>query len=413
MNLTLLRTATVAVASAALLTACHKETAAPAEADNAPNLRPLTTQETKTVGSANDFAFRSFGRIQAAAPADNVFISPLSISAALTMTYNGADGSTKTAIRETLGFAPLTDDEINESYQSLVRLLSGIDRTVTFTSANSLWHSQRYQLQAPFIQKNTTYFDAKVQGLNFSDAAGSLSAINGWVEQKTNGKIKDLVKEVTPSHVLFLINAIYFKGSWTTGFDKQLTRTANFTLPSGSFKPVDMMLLRNGQYAYYQDATKQVVDLPYGNRQYSMTLVLPKGTATVQDIARDLSSQNLSAWLGAASTSSLDLYLPKFRMEYEIKLNETLKQLGMGVAFTGQANFSRMLVGQDNLAISEVMHKSFVDVDESGTEAAAATSVGIVTTSVPPSVRFDRPFVFLIREKSSNAILFIGQLTNP
>ncbi|OON67258.1 serpin family protein [Hymenobacter sp. CRA2] len=414
MNLTLIRTAVAAVTSAVLLTACQKEVAGPAADDNnTPNLRPLTETEMQTLGSANDFAFRSFARLQAQAPADNVFISPLSISAALTMAYNGADGTTKTAMRDALGFAPLTDTQINQAYQSLNQLLSGIDKKVTFTSANSLWHGQQYQLQAPFVQQNTTYFDAKVQGLDFGNPTAAKAVINTWVEEKTNGKIKDLVKTITPSHVLFLINAIYFKGSWTTGFDRQLTRTASFTLPNGSTKPVEMMQLRNGQYALYQDATKQVIDLPYGNRQFSMTLVLPKGTATVQDVVAGLSSQSLSTWLAGAFPSSIDLFLPKFKLEYETNLNQTLTQMGMGVAFTQQANFSRMLTGQQNLAISEVLHKTFVEVNEEGTEAAAATSVGITTTSVPPSVRFDRPFVFLIREKSSNAILFIGQLTNP
>ncbi|GAB2954171.1 serpin family protein [Hymenobacter coalescens] len=415
MKLTFIKTATVAVASAVLFAACQKEVASPADnADNTPNLRPLTTQEIQTVGSANDFAFRSFARLQAQAPADNVFISPLSVSAALTMAYNGADGTTKTAMREALGFSPLTDDEINTSYQSLVQLLSNVDKKVTFVSANSLWHGQQYQLQAPFVQRNTTYFDAKVQGLDFmGNPAAAKNTINTWVEERTNGKIRDLVKTVTPSHVLFLINAIYFKGSWTTGFDKQQTRPAPFSLPSGATRPVDMMVLRNGQYSLYQDATKQVVDLPYGNRQYSMTLVQPQGSATLADVMRELSRPNLNTWLAGAAPSNLMLFLPKFKLEYEVKLNQTLEQLGMGVAFTPQADFSRMLVGQNRLAISEVLHKTYLDVNEDGTEAAAATSVGVVTTSMPPTIRFDRPFVFMIREKSSNAILFIGQLTNP
>jgi serpin B len=413
MKRNIIKTATLGLAGAALfLSACQKDLIS-TEKNNTPNLRPLTTQEVKTIGSSNEFAFRAFSALRTEEETQNIFISPLSISSALTMAFNGADGSTKEAMRKTLGFEPQTDEEINQSFKSLAELLVGIDKKVTFSTANSIWYAQQYQLQAPFVQQNKTYFDATVQGLDFS-SAGAKSTINDWVKDKTKGKITDIVQEIRPDHVMFLVNAIYFKGTWTYPFDKQLTQKASFRKEDGSTAQVDFMALKNGKYLYYQDARQQVIDLPYGNRQFSMTLVVPNGEHTVSDITRNLNHAQLTSWLNSADSTSLELRLPKFKLEYKKELSEMLAQLGMGEAFTNNADFSRMLEGSaQNLAISEVLHKSFVEVNEEGTEAAAATSVGIVVTSMPPTVQVDRPFVFLIREKSSNAILFIGQLMNP
>lgn len=395
-----------------MLSACQKDAAAPG-GDNTPNLRPLTAAEVKTVASSNDFAFRAFSTLRAKEAATNLFISPLSISSAITMTYNGTDGTTKQAIKETLGFAPQTDTEINESFKMLAELLPNIDKNVKFTTANSIWHGQQYQLQAPFVSKNVTYFDAMVKGLDFS-STGSKDVINNWVKNKTNGKIESLIESTNADDVMYLVNAIYFKGTWTYQFDKQLTRRADFHKEDGTSVSTDFMTLKNGQYAYYADATKQVIDLPYGNQQFSMTLILPAASKTVADITPELNSANLSTWLAGAHTSSLELRLPKFKMEYKKELKEALTQLGMGIAFSDQANFSQMIQGtKSGLQISKVLHKTYLDVNEEGTEAAAATSVGIITTSLPSSITADRPFVFLIREKSSNVILFIGQLMAP
>jgi serpin B len=395
--------------AALLLTSCQQELTPPA---NHTPVRPLTTQEARTVGSANDFAFRAFAALRQDEASNNLFISPFSISAALSMAYNGADGTTKTAISQTLGFTPQTDEEINQSYKSLAELLVNIDPKVTFTLANSIWYARQFQLQAPFVQNNQTYFNATVEPLNF-DSPEAKTKMNDWVKAQTKGKITDIVQEVRPDHVMFLINAIYFKGTWTYPFDKKLTKQEPFYKADGTSTPVDFMTLNKGKYLYYQDADQQVIDLPYSNRQYSMTILVPKENRTIHDITNNLTNTQLNAWLANADSTGLELHLPKFKLEYKKELRETLTQLGMGEAFSNQANFNRMLADNGQLAISEVMHKTFLEVNEEGTEAAAATSVGIVVTSLPPSIRVDRPFVFLIREKSSNAILFIGQLMNP
>lgn len=406
-----IKSTVIGLAGAALLlfSGCQKDLHLP---DTSPNVRPLTVQESKTVGSSNNFAFRAFAQISEEEGNKNVFISPLSISMALAMAYNGSDAATKDAMRHTLGFTLPTDEEINLSFKSLSELLTNIDKDVKFTAANSLWYSNAVKLQAPFVQVNKTYFDATVQGLDFASPAAR-EQMNSWVKSKTNGKIEEIVQEVRQDHMLFLINAIYFKGTWTYQFKKELTQAAPFRLENGSSVNHDFMNLKNGKYLYYQDKQNQVIDLPYGNQQFSMTLIVPQGQRTVEETIQQLNGDNLTDWLAAADTATLDLYLPKFKLEYEKELKETLSQLGMGIAFDSDADFSRMLEGPSGLAISEVKHKTFVEVNEEGTEAAAATSVGIVLTSMPPSIHIDRPFVFIIRERSSGAILFIGKLMQP
>ncbi|WP_345237155.1 serpin family protein [Hymenobacter saemangeumensis] len=414
MFLTRIKTTLLGLAgAAALFTACQKETVAPPPTGNVPNLRPLTAAERQTVGSANDFAYRAFGALRQGAPAANLFISPLSISAALTMAYNGADGSTKTAMKSTLGFTPLTDLEINQAYQGLFGLLGGLDNRVRFTVANSIWHGEQYQLAAPFVQKNQTYFNASVRGVNFASPT-TANTINSWVSASTQGKIPTILDGTSADDVMYLINALYFKGDWTYRFDPQLTRREPFQLEGGGSTLVDMMMMTRGKYLKYQDGQQQVIDLPYGNKQFSMTLIVPQGTATLADVAGRLSAGQLATWLARADSTTWHLHLPKFRLAYEQELNQTLTQLGMGVAFGGQANFSQMLAnGATNLAISSVKHKAVLEVNEEGSEAAAVTSVGVGTTSLPPAVYINRPFLFLIREKASNAVLFMGQLTNP
>ncbi|MBF9255177.1 serpin family protein [Pontibacter sp. 172403-2] len=398
------------IAALMVLSGCEPDAASP---DNPPNLRPLTTQEAATVQSSNNFAFRSFAQLSEAEGAKNVFISPLSISMALTMAYNGAGSSTKEAMRQTLGFKLPTDEEINQSYKSLAGLLTGMDRKVTFTYANSLWHNRDYQLQAPFVKLNQTYFDATVQGLDFTSPTAK-DQMNSWVKEKTNGKITGIIESTSADDVLFLINAIYFKGTWTYLFDKELTKPAPFYKEDGSTVSHDFMTTKKARYLYYQDDSKKLIDLPYGNGQFSMTLLVPTGQHTVDDVVQELNDESVSTWLAAADTSGVELHIPKFKLEYKTELNETLSALGMGIAFGDDADFSQMVVGDRPLQISEVMHKTFLEVNEEGTEAAAVTSVGFTTTSVgPPALKVNRPFVFLIREKSSNTILFIGKLMQP
>ena len=397
------------IAVSPLFTACKTKTVDPP----AP-VRSLTSAEARIVDNANAFAFRIFSRVSQAEESKNVFISPLSIATALTMAYNGTNTSTREAFRKTLDFGVLSDEEINQSYQSLSRLLVEIDPGVQFRAANSLWHNQRLDLQKPFELASQTYFDATTRGLNFADP-NAKNVINEWVAKKTNGKIKDLVDNVTPEHLLFLINALYFKGTWTYAFDKTKTADGSFALEAGGAATAKFMVLEKVTFRRYQDATKQLVELPYGNQQFSMVFIVPTGRQQVADLVGELSSTNLDQWLNQANSTELDLYVPKFTFSYGKKLNDILSQMGLAEAFGSNADLSRMIegFGQGDAKIDEVMHKAFVEVNEEGTTAAAATSVGVVPVSLPPSIRLDRPFVFLIREKATNTLLFAGKLMNP
>ena len=401
------------LAGALLLTGCRHD------ADQPPGIvpaRPLTATESQTAGSVNDFAYREFRALRPAGPPANLCFSPLSAAAALTMAYNGADGNTRTAMQQALGFNAAADQETNEAFQSMFALFRGLDSRVTFAAANSLWYNQKIQLSAPFVQTNQTYFGATVQGLDFTSPAAK-NTMNNWVNTQTQGRIPAIVDATNANDVLYLLNAVYFKGAWTYRFDQSLTRPEPFHQENGSTQNVPFMTLKEGRYQLYQDAQQQVVDLPYGDRHFSMTFVVPLGSATLADVADRLSASQLSAWLAKADTASAELHLPKFSFAYDTDLNTSLSQLGMGVAFDpDQADFSQMVPNAQGLFISKVKHKTFLEVNEEGTEAAAATSVGMIVTSVGPNapiVRLDRPFLFLIRERSSGTILFMGQMANP
>ena len=404
-----LRFSLAPLAAALLLAGCQRASVTPDTATP----QPLTTAERQTVSSANDFAYRAFGSLHRADPTENLCFSPLSVSAALTMAYNGADGSTKAAMKQTLGFQPLTDQQINESYQSLFARFTGLDNKVTFAAANSLWHGRQYQLQGPFVQANQTYFGASVQPVTFGDPAAA-ATINAWCSAKTQGRIPKILDNTTSDDVLYLLNAIYFKGAWTAPFDPRSTYNGQFRHENGSFGTADFMRLQRVGYRQYQDSQVQLVDLPYGKGNFSMTLLMPADTSRLGQLAARLSAPQLATWLAAADSTHIDLHLPKFKLEYEKELKPMLAQLGMGVAFGNSANFSRMVDGiSQGLVITKVKHKAFLEVNEEGTEAAAVTSVGFGVTSVPPSIRFDRPFIFLIRERESGTILFMGKLMQP
>jgi serpin B len=392
----------------ALLAGCSSIT----DAGRVP-MRSLTKEEERVVDASSGFGLNLFREINRTEKGKNLFISPLSVSMALGMTMNGASGATLDSMRRTLDVAGMTEAEINASYRSLIDLLTRVDPGVKFQIANSIWSRQGFAVEQPFIDTNRHYFDAEIASLDFSSADAS-KTINGWVSQKTNGKIEKIVPDqIDRDMVMYLINAIYFKGSWRSRFDPKETADAPFTVVNGSTKQVPMMH-NHAAYAYYGDQDLQAIDLPYGDSLFSMTVLLPNPSVDIDTFAGTLTEENLNRWIGSLKPGgdAIDLYLPKFRLEYEKTLNDMLKEMGMGIAFSGAADFTR-IERSGGLAISEVKHKTFVEVNEEGTEAAAATSVGIIRTSLPPQMRVDRPFIFLIRERTSGAILFIGKITDP
>jgi len=375
----------------------------------------LTLAEEKLIESDNAFGLKVFQEIVAQNGDNNVFISPLSVAMALGMTLNGANGETREAMEATLELSGLTIEEINECYRHLIEVLQGLDPEVRFQLANSIWYELGLDFEQEFIELNKTYFDAEVTGLDFGDPA-SPAVINGWVHENTNGKIKEIVDQIDPLVVMYLINAIYFKGTWTYQFNEEDSKDDWFNLPDDSEAPCKMMSVE-GDFQYYQHSDFQMIDLPYGNGDFSMTILLPTSGTDVDQLVADLNQSNWDQWSNRLSENPVALEFPRFSLEYELTLNDALTALGMGIAFSpGQADFTKMLTA-DRLWIDEVKHKTFVEVNEEGTEAAAVTSVSMTLSagSEPHliTMRCDRPFLFFIREHSSQTILFVGKIVEP
>lgn len=379
-------------------------------------VRDLTPLEKSLVKSSGDFGLQFFREVVKQEGDKNIFVSPLSVSMALGMTLNGANGETKAAMEQTLTLAGMSTDEINQSYQSLIDLLTRLDPKVKFQIANSIWYRQEMTFEQDFIDLNKNFFDAIVRAVDFGNPEAAAATINAWVSENTNGRIEEIVKpeSIDWGTVMFLVNAIYFKGTWTFQFDKDKTRPEFFTLLDSSRKQVPMMHL-SGDLKYFQNDHFQAVDLPYGDGKYNMMILLPNPAADLDALAAQMDRVNWQSWIGSFSEQPVDLAMPKFRLEYELTLNDVLKALGMEIAFdTGRADFTRMYK-PGGLFIDEVKHKTFVEVDEEGTEAAAATSVEIGRTSLPDNVqmRIDRPFLLVIHENHSETILFIGKIIDP
>jgi serine protease inhibitor len=375
--------------------------------------RELTASEKSLVESGNQFGLKLFKEIIKEEKDKNVFVSPLSVSMALGMAYNGANGETQQAMQKTLELNGLTIQEVNQSYKSLIDLLAGLDPKVKFQIANSIWYRQQFSFEKEFIDLNKKYFNAEVKGLDFSDP-NAAKTINGWVDKNTNGKIKEIVDSpIDPLTVMFLINAIYFKGFWTYQFDKKLTKDDWFILPDSSKKACKMMS-QKAKSQYFENADFQAIDLPYGNGDFSMTIFLPHPQKNIDSLIAEFNQDNWNKWINNFSKHEVMIEFPKFTLEYELILNNTLKALGMEIALNPDlADFTKIYRGPENAYISKVKHKTFVQVDEEGTEAAAVTSVGIAMTLAPPWMRVDRPFVFVIRENKSQTILFMGKIVEP
>ncbi|MBN2415612.1 serpin family protein [bacterium] len=372
--------------------------------------REPSALEKRMVESSNTFGFDLFRRIAGAEPDKNIFISPLSVSAALGMAYNGAASTTADAMRQVLGYQGMTTDEINRTYRSLFGLLTSLDSRVRFEIANSAWYKQGYTLNESFLDALRTWFDAEIRDLDFSDPA-SIGIINGWVSEKTNGKIDEIIDQIHPLTVLFLINALYFDADWTTRFDADDTFDGEFVRPDGSRRSCRMMQM-TAEFPYFENEYFQSISLPYGSEAFTMSVFLPKQGKSVADMLPLFTGENWTAWMGGYLVQETALLFPKFSMEYEIELKDILTAMGMGIAFSGGADFSNISALYD-LYISRVKHKTFIEVDEEGTEAAAVTVVEFRETSVGPAIYLTRPFIFVIHDHHTNTLLFMGIQTDP
>ena len=394
---------------------CDGNSTAPVDNDYL-EIRPLTAREQSLVESNQQFGLNLLQAISTVDSTGNIFISPLSVSMALGMTMNGASGQTYTDMQTTLELAGLSESDINQAYKSIMDLLISIDADVITKLANSIWVKEGFTVEDAFIDTNEFYFDAWIAERDFSDPA-TLEEINAWVAENTNDKITEILDQIPTDAVMYLINAIYFKAIWEFEFDKNYTALADFFITPDNITSVDMMGL-TADLNYYADNKVQVVDLPYGRGNYTMTVFLPKQGENLNEAVAELDGQQLEHYLANLQLKQGSVFLPKLKTRYKLLMNDVLTQLGMGIAFTGLADFSRINPVHD-LFISRVIHEAFVQIDEEGTEAAAATVVEVSLTAVSdgPNIEFsmyiNRPYLFLIRERETGTILFMGKIHEP
>ena len=379
----------------------------------------ITTEiyQKAVIDSANSFALDIFRPVVSDAKgSENVMISPFSISSALSMTLNGAAGETYEAMKKTLSLEDKTLDEINSTYLKLMTEMVPVDERVVVEIANSVWVEKKLTVKQEFITALQTWYKAEAKEIDVKDP-NAVKTVNDWIADKTHDKITDMLDGLDPDLAMLLINAVYFNGKWRYQFDKSETQDMPFYVTPSSPVTVPMMnQLEN--FKAIKDNNLTLVDIPYGQGNYSMLALLPDQGVTPSDVADGLTPAQWNDWMNQLGNSiqEVDLSMPRFKYEYKRLLNDDLIGLGMGVAFTDVADFSN--ISTTELLISRVIHQTFIETNEEGTEAAAATVVEIVTTSIGPEpviweINLNRPFICFIHENSTGTILFMGVVNNP
>ena len=373
--------------------------------------------DARIVKSSNDFGMQLYQQLVQSKEKQqkNIMISPISISMALAMTYIGSNGESQTSMAKTMGWRDMSLDEVNRGNKSLVSLLNQPSSGVQMSIANSLWLRHGTSLHRDFTRAIQEYYYAKVTELDFNDPEAP-NTINDWINKNTNGKIPKLIESIDPMEVLILMNAVYFNGGWKKEFQQSATKEESFKLPDGSTKQVQMMA-QTGTYEYLSDEEFQAIRLPYGEGQMDMLIILPAETSSLDDLHNKLWSDH-NRWRQTFQQSQGEIKLPRFKVEYEQQLKEPLKSMGLTVPFDEvEADFSGIAPVPPNLFISAIAHKTIVEVNEKGTEAAAVTSVHMAQASAPIDTPFqmtiNRPFFFAIEDRQTNAWLFVGSIVEP
>lgn len=394
-----------AAAMLAFLSGCSQEIITP-EFDY--NLKSARVIETN-----NEFGLELLKTVFDTEEKANVMISPASVSIAMGMAYNGAEGSTMDAFEEVLNYEGLTREEVNEITRELIHVLVTNLNGNLLEIANSLWYDERFPVEPEFIKLNSHYYDAGVNELDFRSTE-AVNTINDWVSENTHGKIDEIIDSIDPAVMMILINAIYFNCVWDIEFNPDDTHQANFYGEDGSIKgEVDMMYLESSFKVAITDSFK-AVELPYKNGKFSMYLFLPSEGSSVNQLVEKLDGATWNTWIaGFNEMEDFKVYMPRFEFEFERSLGDDLKEMGLDIAFTEQADFSG--ISAIALYIADVIHKTYIKVNEEGTEAAAVTGVVMEVTSINPmnEIRLDHPFLFAITENSSKSILFMGKVAEP
>lgn len=377
----------------------------------------LTAAEQQKAAADNAFTIKLFKNIAASETDDkNVFLSPLSVSFAVGMTANGAKGETLTGINTAMNFTDFTQPAINSYYNKLMTDLPGLEPNTKLQIANSIWYRQGLEVLQPFIDVNTSSYQAKVQALDFANPDAK-NTINSWVNDKTNGKIPSIVDIISAESQMFLINAIYFKSVWKTKFDAANTRKRTFTQTGGSTVQADFMAGKidyNNNIVSEGGKTTIIAEFPYAHDRFSLVAILPAEGVSAKTLLAGIDADKWNTWMAGLGAQQSQVYFPKFKFAYAKSLKDPLITLGMGKAFSQSADFTGIRAA-GGLAITDVKHKAFVEVNEQGTEAAAVTSVEIGLTSAAPiaTLEFNRPFIFAIREMKTGLVLFAGIVNNP
>lgn len=387
-------------------------------ADNGKN----TVSEQKPIQIAapvanaiTDFSFDFFKALQTETPAgDNLFVSPLSLHIALGMLVNGATNTTKTEILKALKAEGVSLEDLNSSYKKLLDELPKADPKVKLALANAIWYKNDFPVEPAFLSAMKNHFNAQVTGLPFSPS--DVAIINKWASDNTNAKITKVLERLDPDLVMLLMNALYFKGDWTTKFDSKKTLDDNFYLEKGGTSTVKMMN-QTDTFHYASLADYDALQLPYGNGQFRATLLLPKNTQTIGSLMNNFSIEKWNVLQNSLHSTNVIVGLPKFKLEQKFKLNGTLQKMGMVQAFDPVKAELKGINKTAPLYVSFVQQDTYVAVDEVGTEAAAVTTVGVGLTSAgpgnTPSFICNRPFAFIISEATSNTILFMGRIMSP
>lgn len=377
---------------------------------------PLSTKSGEINTQVQKFSFDLYREIAKTEKKENFCLSPLSASLCLGMVMNGADGNTYAEMQKVLGFEGFTNEQINEYVQMMQTELPKLDGRTIFTNANSLWIKDGYTLLPEFIQTNKTYYDAEVSNEPFDNS--TLEKINGWCNKKTNGLIPDIIDRIPDNIISYLINAIYFKGLWTNEFKKSDTKDEPFYMANGQTIKVPTMKQTQSNN-FFANEEVMAVELPYGNEAFSIFLFMPANPdeKNLDDIIKGLDQETWQSWNELLYPKTMTIYLPRFLIKTEKNLIETLNSLGIHDAFNSfSADFTKMSI-TNKFYIGLLKQKTYIELNESGTEAAAVTIAGMIDNSaaphIPTEIRFDHPFGYVLKEKSTGAILFAGKVGKP
>lgn len=393
--------------AAAMLFGCTSDNVNPGN-----EVTPVEIPAAVSTGTTT-FAFNFLHTLQKTQQAEeNLFVSPLSLHMALGMLLNGAEDETATEIQKALQMDAVSMSDLNAAYKTLINDLPVADSKVSLGLANSVWSRNDFTVENEFqsILKNS--FEAQVTSLPFDNAAKD--RINKWASDHTNGKIKQVLDQIRPDHVMFLLNALYFKGDWKTKFDSKKTRDVPFTLENGQTKTVKMMYA-SSDFKVGGGNNYLAVRLPYANGQFNMTLLIPRGQNTIDEVLKEITGESWTRLDKNMIESGVTVGLPRFTLNYSAQLKSTLQAMGIDKVFAPGAELGK-INKSEKLIVDFVKQDTYLGIDEQGTEAAAVTSIGMATTSTgqePPSYICDRPFGIVISENTSNTILFMGRIKSP